>query len=297
MTTALIIDTDVANRDLVASLLTERTDLVPTIASSGHNALKMIHGNRPDVVITHLDMADMNGLDFLTLCREAHPDLPVILMTAHGSEDVAAEALRRGAASYVPKRHLKRDLVRAVNEVVSMIGPFRRKRSLLERIERTEEQFTLCGNIQDIHTLVMRVQECLIPMGLCDEAGRMQVGVALEEALLNAHYHGNLEISSDLRDDDDAAFYTLAEERMTESHFGERRIFVTITLTAERGCFVIRDEGAGFNPALQPDPTDATNLEKAGGRGLLLIRTFMDEVTFNDAGNEITLIKHGSKTT
>ena len=40
-----------------------------------------------------------------------------------------------------------------------------------------------------------------------------------------------------------------------------------------------------------PDPTDPTNLEKVSGRGLLLIRTFMDEVTHNKAGNEITMIK------
>ena len=54
--------------------------------------------------------------------------------------------------------------------------------------------------------------------------------------------------------------------------------------------FVTRDDGEGFDPSRLPDLTDPTSLD-AGGRGLLLVRTFMDEVRFNAKGNEITLIK------
>ena len=56
--------------------------------------------------------------------------------------------------------------------------------------------------------------------------------------------------------------------------------------------FVIRDEGPGFDQSRLADPTDPENWERVGGRGLLLIRTFMDEVWHNPAGNEITLVKH-----
>jgi anti-sigma regulatory factor (Ser/Thr protein kinase) len=55
--------------------------------------------------------------------------------------------------------------------------------------------------------------------------------------------------------------------------------------------FIVRDEGPGFDPHGLPDPTDPANLEKASGRGLLLMRTFMDSVSFNDLGNEVTMVK------
>ena len=55
--------------------------------------------------------------------------------------------------------------------------------------------------------------------------------------------------------------------------------------------FVIRDEGPGFDVTTLPDPTDPENLLKPSGRGLLLIRTFMDEATHNATGNEITLVR------
>ncbi len=53
----------------------------------------------------------------------------------------------------------------------------------------------------------------------------------------------------------------------------------------------MEDEGAGFDPDSLPDPTDPENLMKAHGRGLLLVRTFMDEATHNAKGNALTLVK------
>ena len=69
------------------------------------------------------------------------------------------------------------------------------------------------------------------------------------------------------------------------------RAFVRAELSRTEAAYVVRDEGPGFNPHGLPDPRDAANLEKASGRGLFLIRTFMDEVRYNASGNEITLIK------
>jgi len=54
---------------------------------------------------------------------------------------------------------------------------------------------------------------------------------------------------------------------------------------------VVRDEGSGFDPAALPDPTAPANLERVSGRGVLLLRTFMDEVIYNELGNAVTLVK------
>ena len=56
--------------------------------------------------------------------------------------------------------------------------------------------------------------------------------------------------------------------------------------------FTIRDEGSGFDTSLPRNPTLPDNIERYSGRGLLLMRMFMDEVLFNAAGNEVTLVKY-----
>ena len=70
-----------------------------------------------------------------------------------------------------------------------------------------------------------------------------------------------------------------------------RRVYVEAHLSRTEARFIVRDEGSGFDPGTLPDPRDPENLLKVSGRGVLIMRTFMDEVRFNSNGNEVTLVK------
>ena len=58
--------------------------------------------------------------------------------------------------------------------------------------------------------------------------------------------------------------------------------------------FVISDEGAGFDTSIASSSKEAESMHGDGGRGLMLMHTFMDEVVFNEAGNQVTMIKRAS---
>jgi C4-dicarboxylate-specific signal transduction histidine kinase len=88
-------------------------------------------------------------------------------------------------------------------------------------------------------------------------------------------YHGNLEISSDLRECGEGAFLAAAEHRRRCSPHRDRRVHVKATMTPSEAVFVIRDEGPGFNPETIADATAPANLSKASGRGILLMRTLV----------------------
>jgi anti-sigma regulatory factor (Ser/Thr protein kinase) len=116
--------------------------------------------------------------------------------------------------------------------------------------------------------------------------------VALREALVNAIFHGNLEVSSALREVDGGKPYQdLCERRRAEAPYAERRVRLTAVQRRHEVRYHIVDEGPGFDPRALPDPTDVSQLERVSGRGLLLIRTFMDDVQHNGRGNEITMVK------
>ncbi len=90
--------------------------------------------------------------------------------------------------------------------------------------------------------------------------------LAVEEAIHNAIRHGNHGDQS-------------------------KQIHIKYRVTPRRCDVVIADEGAGFNPASVPDPTSEQNIEQPSGRGLLLMRAFMNSVVFNELGNAVTLTK------
>ena len=96
------------------------------------------------------------------------------------------------------------------------------------------------------------------------------IQLALEEALVNAIRHGN---------------------RLDPA----KRVRVTLSLAPDVVRIEIADEGPGFDPAALPDPTDPTQLEAPGGRGILLMRRFMDRLEFNAAGNQVTMEKRRSE--
>ncbi len=92
------------------------------------------------------------------------------------------------------------------------------------------------------------------------------IRLALDEALANAVKHGN-QLDPD------------------------KSVHVSYQVTAERMWVEVCDEGPGFVPEALPDPTDEANLSRPHGRGVMLMRAYMTEVTFNDKGNCVRLVK------
>lgn len=289
--TVLIVDDSSMDRHLAGAIVQKMGGWEASFASHGAEALDLIEQGRPDVVLTDMLMPEMDGLQLVQAIRAKHPLLPVILMTAHGSEDIAIQALQKGAASYVPKKSLSRDLPETLDQVLSASKTRLQEQRLLGKLESFETRFVLDNDTSLIPALVAHLEEDLTRLKMCDPSALVLMGVALHEALTNAILHGNLELSSSLRETDEKEYYRLGVERRQQGPYGERRVFVTARFTQDELAFTIRDEGKGFDPSTLPDPTDPSNLGKVSGRGLLLIQTFMDRVEHNEAGNAITMVK------
>ncbi len=261
------------------------------VARDGYDALDSLRQALPDLVVTDLQMPRMDGLALVEACRERYQSVPVILITAHGSEEIAARALRCGAASYVPKRDLAKDLVPVVNQIMSMTAPDPDQERIIHSLDETRSRFTLPNDETLVAPLIQRLEEVVFEMGICGRAELIRVAVALREAIVNAIDHGNLELDSELRQDDERIYHRLGDERREQSPYRERRVRINVGVTRSEATFVIRDEGPGFDISKLPDPDDPANLCRIGGRGVMLIRTMMDDVRFNETGNEITLVK------
>jgi len=291
MSMVLVVDDAAGDRSMIQGLLASEADLEVQLAAQGAEALAAMARRLPDVVITGLLMPEMTGLELVATIRRQYPQIPVIVMTSRGSEEIAAEALRLGAASYIPKRLLAHYLRDTIREVLSVAAPALSQARIWEAITESSTVFSLENDAALFGPLVAYLQERAGQMGICDHADRTRVGIALEEALSNALYHGNLEIGSQLREADADSYYALMERRRREAPYQQRRIAVEAKFTRREARFSIRDGGAGFDPSALPDPTDSANLEKTSGRGILLMRAFMDEVIYNAAGNAVTLVK------
>lgn len=298
MTMVLVVDDSAIDRRLVGGLLGKASDWRIEYAADGAEALDHVGKSLPDLIVTDLHMPRMDGLELVRAMRDRHPEVPVILMTAYGSEAFAVEALEQGAASYVPKSQLADKLCETVREILARASAHKSYEELLSRLDRSEFTFfvELGNDASLIDPMVDLVQQTVARARLCDSGGQLRIGVALREALLNALLHGNLEIPVEHMDDAREQLLRqrdlpIRSEKPEQQAFRDRRIFVNVRISTEEARFVIRDEGPGFDVSTVPSSWEPGGLEQQGSRSLSLIRAFMDDVAYNEAGNEVTLIK------
>ncbi len=292
MPTVLVVDDSEVDRCLVGGILGLCRYSVTT-AVDGNDALAHLDQSLPDLVVTDLRMPDMDGLDLVRAVRARYPALPVILMTGHGSEMLAVEALRQGAAGYVPKLHIADMLVGTVEEVLTLARTDREYEKLLGCLNRSDLTFflELENDPALVDPLVKLVKQSVGSMGLCDYIGQVRIGVALKQAILNAMLRGNLELGPQPIQGSHADDAPLIQTRRKEPPYCCRRVLVDVKISRDEARFVIADEGPGFDVASLPDPIDAAGEPAPCGRGLALMRAFMDEVAFNEAGNQVTMVK------
>ncbi len=132
----------------------------------------------------------------------------------------------------------------------------------------TRVSYTLESSLESVNKAEQAARDLAAKTGFDDEEVD-RISMAVREATVNAVLHGN-------------------------QYDVHKRVTVAFEATPESLSVTVRDEGKGLNPETVPDPLAPENLLKQSGRGIFLIRAFMDEVRFRsmDPGTEITLIKH-----
>lgn len=264
---------------------------------NGKMAIDVLQQQPIELVVTDLEMPEMNGLELVEAMQRDFEHIPAVLVTARGSEDLASQALQKGAAGYVPKNHLQTLLNDTITDVLGVIRSDASFTKLISTLEKNVFVFDMPNDSELISPLVGLLMQVIPGMDLISGSELVRVGVAVEHALINAMYRGNLELGPSSTPAHRAIVYDdetneLIEQRKSEDPYKDRRVFVEATASKEEIRVVVRDEGNGFDTSKVPARGDAKVLDTESGQGLVLMASFTDEMIFNDTGNEVTLIKH-----
>src|SRR5271165_5367952 len=143
LTTLLVVDDSVFDHQVIARLLQVVDGLRVIFASGGEEAMQTVDRELPQLILTDLIMPDMDGLELVQQVRDRFPSIPIILMTAFGSEEAAMRALRAGAANYIPKKNLASELVPLIRQVLEMAAWSHERLRILRCMVRHESVFVL----------------------------------------------------------------------------------------------------------------------------------------------------------
>lgn len=134
----LHVDDDPSFTDLTVEFLKRENDrFIIETANSADEGLQRITDRPPDCIVSDYDMPGMNGIEFLEAIRDDHPEVPFILFTGKGSEEVASDALSTGATDYIQKQSGAERYELLANRIENAVEQYRSE----QRLRETREEY------------------------------------------------------------------------------------------------------------------------------------------------------------
>ncbi|GAB6095797.1 sigma-54 dependent transcriptional regulator [Desulfatiferula olefinivorans] len=239
MDTILIVDDESNYLTILRAILEEEGFTVLT-AAHGKAALSILEDSDVDLLITDMKMPAMSGLDLLDHVRTGWPDIPVILMTAHGSVEKAVEAMQKGAFTYIQKPFESNRLLIFVNKALGHARVVQENKRL-RHVIRSQFRF---GNIigksrpmQDLLSLVAKVAPTSANVLIEGESGTGKELIA-SSIHFNSHRRENPFIAVNCS--------ALSESLLESELFGHEKGAFTGAASMKKGRFELADNGTLF---------------------------------------------------
>ena len=239
METILIVD-DEKNYPLILGAVLEEEGFEILSANSGHEALEILESSDVDLVLTDMKMPVMDGIELLENVKALDPDLPVIMMTAHGTVDKAVEAMQKGAYSYILKPFDNERLVIYVNKAISMFRVVKENRQLRDAVKSHYSFGNIIGKskpMQGVFETIRKVAPTNATVLIEGESGTGKELVAK-----------SIHFNSPRREKPFVAVNcsALAESLLESELFGHEKGAFTGAVTMKKGRFELADGGTLF---------------------------------------------------
>ena len=229
------------------------------VSDDRSEAVSLLENEKFDVIITDLDGEQ--------LAPEPHEPEAIECLPEDFAEDEPRshiKAFKICITNYNDDSFTEDELKNCIETTLDYKARCIDKKAVVQRLHERIE-FEVPSYISLMHDILNYLMKRVEKLGVINPE-TSNLFVALDEAFVNAVKHGN-------------------------KFNVEKLVRITAEVSKEEARFTIEDEGDGFDVNSIPDPRNPENLFKASGRGVLFIHNIMDEVTYNERGNRLTMIK------
>ena len=261
----LIIDDEEEIRSSLSKIV-EKLDLIPLTAQDGLEALNLLKSKKIDLVITDLMMPQMDGLRFIVKSREINPRIPIAVISGYGDAKNVTFALTRGAFNFITKPFTIKEVENVIRKGLRLRELFLDTDKLLQNV-RNQTEIVIPSYLHLLPSVILYIiKECQW-RGIDNENVLNNISVCTGEILTNALVHGNKKDP-------------------------KKKISVTLNFDIGKFTLTVKDEGKGFDVKKFSRQPKGNQLDIPNKRGLFIIKYLMDEVSFNEKGNELTTTKY-----
>lgn len=239
MDTILIVD-DEKNYLLVLEALLSAEGYETLTAQNAGDALRLLDGSDLDLVLTDMKMPGLSGMDLLVECKKRKPELPVIMMTAYGTIEMAVEAMKKQAYDYITKPFQNEELKLTIKKALDNYRLVKENRRLSEALSDRHRYRNIIGKSRpmlQIYDLVDKVAQSRASVLITGPSGTGKELIA--KAI---HYEGLRRERPFISVNCGALTETLLESEL----FGHEKGAFTGAVALKKGRFELADGGTLF---------------------------------------------------
>ncbi len=264
-----------------------------TVTARNVEKCRRIMTSRENLLLLFVELSSTfpAGPEILRRIRAEFPDLPAMVVVRRGQQRRLLEGWRQGAGDFLIWPPDARRWSDCLQKVEKLCGELELQRGWSRFMEAVSCSMSFRSAEEPCRRARLAVGGFLRRFTKLSESTQQNLLLVLEEAVMNALEHGNLELESEWKreagPDGRSRFGAVRAARLRNPRYAERRIHIRVEWRREEIEISVEDEGKGFDPGAYCYSADG----REWGMGLKIITSLMDEVTFNEKGNRICMRK------
>ena len=212
-------------------------------ARDGEEALNFFQNEEIEGIFCALTLPKLGGLELLKEVKSANSRRPLVMLCPTSDSENALNAVQLGACDYLIKAIDPLELRRTLDRVESLHEGFHFSAYALDHLLQETRTLEIGNDFEGVNRIIAFMTQDLPSYGILTQEQLFRMNMLLKEAIENAIFHGNLELSSEMRRDNPKLFYKTAALKRDIDPYKNRKLILQYDISRNSAKYVVRDEG------------------------------------------------------
>ncbi len=243
---------------------------------------------------------DANDEELINTITKVHEDpwlhgTVMVVISSKLSKLEMDQLLKFGVIDFIGVNEIKYKFPTVIKIVTANTEIFESQQFIAEHSTQKKGTITIKNNLSLVPKATNIILNFCYAVGFRNLDTYSKISICLHEMITNAIEHGNCEIGYNLKTNiinQNLNIVDIVKERASLPENTEKRVRVRYNINSKRAVITVADEGRGFNSTDIPNPLNEENVFMVHGRGIMMTRTFVDQMSYNAKGNKVRLVFH-----
>ncbi|MCK4797112.1 MAG: ATP-binding protein [Spirochaetes bacterium] len=257
-----------------------------------------LNDKKIDLIIIDNESSNFDAFELLKKMKKINPKIGVLILSENITKELSLKALNYGAYNLLSLDKHKENVLINIRGYFHGLQNDKLNVEIIQFLIERKTKYQIPNSLKYVPVVSYHLTRDLTQVGLVDEDQSENIKFGIQEILINAIEHGNLDISYKEKTMLLKKGYDLPqiiEKYSKRIKYSKRKVSIEFTLTREKAIYVIKDQGKGFDWRALSDFSDSKKLILEHGRGIMISKRYFDELNYNEKGNEVTLIVNKKK--